>query len=227
MYEALVRLKKSKEAGGRKFPIIAMMMGLAASGGYYIAMAADEIYAMPSTITGSIGVIMLMPDVSVLMDRFGVKLKALKSGPNKDAGSPFRALMPAEEKYFQDELVKKFYDQFLEKVVANRSRKGHTREKIAPLADGSIYLGPTAKEKGLIDEVGTLEDAIEKAAEAAGIKGRKRVVMYQRPGSWRGTVFAETPVPQGQTINLFNLNVNLDKLFLSTPNFLYLWQPGL
>jgi protease-4 len=227
MYDALVRLKQKKEAGGGKFPIVAMMMGTAASGGYYIAMAADEVHAMPGTITGSIGVLLMVPDLSGLMDKLGLKVKVIKSGPNKDSGSPLRPLGAGEEKYFQDEIVKRYYDRFIDKVAAARGKKGLTRDKVLALADGRIYLGPAAKEHGLIDEVGTLEEAIEAAAKAAGIAGRKRVVLYHRPMSWRGTVYAQAPTgPTQPQINM--ININADRLWMPTvPQFLYLWQPQL
>lgn len=224
MYQAVVRLKEKKEKEGGKFPIIAFMVGVAASGGYYIASAADEIHAMPGTVTGSIGVIMIMPQFVGLMDKIGVKVKALKSGPNKDAGSPFREMAANEEKYFQDEIIKRYYDQFIERV--QKSRKNIAREKLLALADGSVYLGVAAKEKGLVDELGTLENAIEKAAKEAGL-GPKKVVVYHRPSGWKGSIYAQAPAgPTQPQINL--LNINVDRLWLgSAPSFLYLWQPGL
>jgi len=223
MYRALLRLKKHKRDAGLKFPVVAMMMGTAASGGYYISMAADEVHAMPATITGSIGVIMLLPNVTGLMDKIGVTVKAIKSGPRKDTGSPFRPMQPDEETYLRDEVIMRYYANFLE--VVNAGRKNLTADQVKTLADGRIYVGSAAKENGLVDRLGSLEDAIARAGELAGLTQR-HVVAYHRPLGWKNTIYAQGGAPAAPTVNVVNLN--LDRGLLPTaPSFLYLWQPGL
>lgn len=232
MYDALQRLRRKKEkALGRPFPVVAMMMGTAASGGYYLAMAADEVHALPTTVTGSIGVIVMLPDLTGLMSKIGVEVRTVKSGPVKDAGSPFRKMTAEEEKYLQAEIVDRYYAQFLEVVARNRGAK-LSPERLRELADGRVCLAEAALKNRLIDRVGSLEDAVERAAELAGLSSKK-VVGYGRPLGWKNTIYAQSPTggaapaAGGTTVNLLNVNLDGAGLPLRTPQFLYLWQPGL
>jgi len=172
---------------------------------------------------GSIGVVLLKFDIKGLFDKIGVKTDAIKSGPKKDAGSPFRPLDPEERKIFQD-LINEFYENFV-RVVA-KSREGLAEDKIRKLADGRVYSGLQAKELGLIDRVGDLDSAIERAKEAAKVSA-VRVVMYHRPVGYRGSIYARAPTAtdvgaRGQ-FNLINLDV--PDIFQSQGYFMYLWQP--
>ncbi len=147
--------------------IIVSMGAVAASGGYYIAAAADGIVANPGTITGSIGVIMGYTNFRELIDKIGLKPVVIKSGKYKDMGSPVREMSEAEKKVLQD-FVDKVHMQFVKDVASGRKLDIN---KVKTIANGSIYSGEDAKAYGLIDRLGNLEDAIEWAGRLGGIKG--------------------------------------------------------
>lgn len=152
--------------------IVASLGDVAASGGYYLAAAADKIYAEPGTITGSIGVILQFPNFETLMKKVGVGLEIIKSGEHKDIGSPARALT-AEERRILQVSIDDAYAQFLDAVVKGRKS---TPEKIKPLADGRIFTGRQAKEAGLIDEFGGRRAALMDAKKMAGLPEDARLV---------------------------------------------------
>lgn len=152
--------------------VVASMGSVAASGGYYIASAADKVVANPGTITGSIGVIMELADLSPLLEKVGVRSQVIKSGPFKDTGSVFRPMTPEDRKVLQ-ELIDNVYQQFIEAVAEGR---GMDVETVRRLADGRVYSGAQALELGLVDALGNFEDAVRLAAELAGIPGRPRLV---------------------------------------------------
>ena len=147
-----------------KKPIIASMGGVAASGGYYIALGADTIIANPGTATGSIGVIMSYPVIGELMDKIGVQYETIKSGKLKDSGSLFRNLTEEERVYFQ-ELIDDLHSQF--EMVVSQERQIPI-EEIGKYATGRVYSGKQAVKVGLIDILGTFEDAVHLAAKKAG-----------------------------------------------------------
>jgi protease-4 len=153
-------------------PIVAALDNVAASGGYYVATAADSIFALPGTVTGSIGVIASFPDFSALMKKVGVDLQVVKTGPQKDAGSPYRPLTPEERKWIQA-VLDDVGDQFVDAIADSR---GLPIEAVRAVADGRIFSGRMAKETGLVDRLGGLEDAIEAAAAMAQIEGEPVVV---------------------------------------------------
>jgi len=169
IFEEILRSKKQK-------PFIASMGGMATSGGYYIAAACDKIMANPGTLTGSIGVIMQLTNVEELMKKIGVKGVNVKSGPNKDIGSPFQPLSPEGREILQS-LVDNVHSQFVTAVAKGRSME---EAQVRKLADGRIYSGAQAQKLGLIDQFGTLQDAIELAAKRAGIEAEP-AVYYSRP----------------------------------------------
>ncbi|MCK4341746.1 MAG: signal peptide peptidase SppA [Phycisphaerae bacterium] len=203
-------------------PVIAALLDIATSGGYYLACAADEIYAHPTTVTGSIGVIMLAPEFSGTMRKLGIQVNAIKSGDLKDAGSPFHEMSAEERAVFQG-LIDQMYTRFF-KVVA-RARGGIEPERLRKLADGRVYLGCEARENGLVDEIGTPRDAIRAAKRAAGLADKPiKVVQYSRPYLHRPNVYARTDQPPGQ-VNLVNIALP-DWLDHPAPRFMYLWAPG-
>lgn len=155
-----------------KKTIVASMGALAASGGYYIACAADKIFANPGTITGSIGVIMQFMSVKDLIEKIGLKGMVVKSGEFKDIGSPVREMKPEERKLLQ-EVVENVHLQFVNAVAEGRKMD---RGKVMKIADGRIFSGEQAKELGLVDVLGNLEDAVEEAGKMAKIEGEPRVV---------------------------------------------------
>jgi protease IV len=165
IYEALLKLRKEK-------PVVASMGSVAASGAYYIACSADTIYALSGTLTGSIGVILEMFDVTEGMKKLGISAHTITGGRLKDAGSPFKKMSPEEEKYFLA-LAQDVHDQFKGAVAASRKIK---REKIDEYADGRVFSGRQALGLKLIDKLGGLDSAIEEARKRGGIEGEPRIV---------------------------------------------------
>ena len=165
IYEEIVKIKKRKK-------VVVSMGSVAASGGYYISAPADRIVANAGTLTGSIGVIMEIPNVAGLMEKIGVETQVIKSGRYKDIASVFKSLTPTEKEILQT-VLDDVHDQFIRAVSEGRGMKF---EDIKNLADGRIFTGRMAKEVGLVDELGNLEDAIMLAGKLTGIKGEPRVV---------------------------------------------------
>ncbi len=171
IYRAILRTKKDKK-------VVCSMGTVAASGGYYIASACDKIYASAGTITGSIGVISEFPHVQQLLSLAHVDVDTIKSGTFKDSGSPLRAMTEKERTFFQS-FVDGVYEQFLDDVSTARKIP---KETLRPLADGRILTGKQALEHKLVDELGTLEDAIEGAGKLAGATGEPVPVFQKKPG---------------------------------------------
>ncbi len=213
-------LRRFRERSGK--PVVACMLDVAASGGYYIACAADRIYAHPTTVTGSIGVIMHLPEFTGTMAKLGVAVNVIKSGAMKDAGSMFDQLGAEERALFQD-MIDQMYERFL--AVAGAARQDIAPERLRELADGRVYLGPAAREAGLVDEIGTLHDAIAAAQHAAGLtKQPIKVVQYRRAYEYRPNIYARSDEVPAQ-LNLINVALP-DLLSQPSPQFLYLWAPG-
>ena len=202
----------------RKVPVITIMMDVAASGGYYAALAGDTIMALPTTVTGSIGVVMLTVNAQGLMEKIGVAPLAIKSGAMKDAGSPFRPLTEQERAVFQS-VIDQMYARFVGLIV--RSRK-MPEEKVRAAADGRIYTAEQAKALGLVDEIGYMDDAVAAARKAAGV-AQARVVMYHRPKEYRSNYYSTAPAPTpGVDTTLQQLTALVSG---SGARFLYLWWP--
>ncbi len=182
IYNEIIKIKGKKK-------VIVSMGAIAASGGYYIAAPADKIVANAGTLTGSIGVIMELPNVSGLMDKIGIETQVIKSGKHKDIASVFKTLTPEEKKILQT-VLDDVHDQFIKAVADSR---GMTFEETKKLADGRIFTGRMAKEIGLIDELGGLEDAIMLAAELAGIEGEPEVVTKKEKFSFLDLIRGQFP----------------------------------
>ncbi|MCP4249970.1 MAG: signal peptide peptidase SppA [bacterium] len=201
-------------------PVVAVLMDVAASGGYYVACACDQIFAQKSTVTGSIGVIVQTFDLTGTMAKLGVHGDAITSGPNKAAGSPFAEMTDDQRAIFQ-EIVDQLYGQFVEVVAAGR--EGLDEDQVKDLADGRVYTAGQALEVGLIDRIGTMRDAIAEIKTRAGL-GKIRLVRYHRPTGYVANYHAVAPQRPGD-INL--INFDLPALWsLTVPRFLYLWAPG-
>ncbi len=170
--EALKYLQELKKKYPK--PIVASFRSMAASGGYYISMIADKIYANESTLTGSIGVISQFVNVSNLMDKYGIKMYTIKSGKNKDSLSPFREPREDELAYWQD-MTYEFVAQFTNVVESARGDK--IKGNREDLFDGRVFSGKRALEVGLIDNIGTLQDAIKDAAQMADIKDEEPYII--------------------------------------------------
>lgn len=187
MYEAVRRL-------GEKKPVIASLGSVAASGGYYVASAADTIVASPGTLTGSIGVIMSLTNVRGLMDKLGVEATIVTAGKWKDTGSPFRAVTP-EERAMLQKMADQVHTQFIDAVAAGRKLDP---AKAREIANGRVYTGEEAKQIGLVDELGGLEDAVRIAGTRGGIEGRptiERVSPRRGPWWWRALFSEQTTSP--------------------------------
>jgi protease-4 len=159
--------------------IIASVESIAASGGFYIACAADKIVANPGTLVGSIGVILQIENIEELLKKVGLKRKVIKSGKYKDIGSMTRSMTKEEELILQ-EFSDDIYNQFIDAVVEGRDIK---REEVLKLADGRIFTGAKAIKLGLIDKLGNLQDAISMAGEIVGIEGEPKVVYPKKKRS--------------------------------------------
>jgi len=170
IYEAVLKIKEKKQ-------VVASMGNVAASGGYYIASAADRIIASAGTLTGSIGVIMEMMNFQGLLEKVGVEGMVIKSGANKDIGSPFRKMTDAERALMQG-VLDDVHAQFMDAVAAGRSLD---RAAVQALADGRIFTGRQAMAVGLVDDLGGLQDAIKTTAEMVGIVGEPEVIESQDP----------------------------------------------
>jgi len=150
LYQALDEIKKAK-------PLVVSMGTTAASGGYYIACGAEKIYANRGTVTGSIGVITHLFNVEGFLEKLDVQVHTVKQGEYKDAGTPFRDFTPKQREYF-GELLEDIHDQFIEAV---RKSRGLERETVEKYADGRVFTGRQAKERGLVDAIGSFQDAVD------------------------------------------------------------------
>jgi protease IV len=176
IYDAVQRVRNKNNKA-----VIASMGTVAASGGYYIAAATDRIIANPGTLTGSIGVIMETANVEGLLKKIGVEGIVVKSGKFKDVGSPLRKMTDEEQALLQS-VMDDVHKQFIDAVAEGRAMEVAT---VQALADGRIFTGRQAKEAKLVDELGNLEDAIQLAADLAGIEGEPKVVEPRRRFSFR------------------------------------------
>ncbi len=160
----------------RKKPVVVSMGAVAASGGYYIASAAQKIYANPGSITGSIGVILQFTNFEELLKKIGFRMEVVKSGVYKDVGNPARE-MTAEERAYLQAMIDNVHQQFVRDVARGRRMEV---EKVQEVADGRIFTGEQAKALGLVDELGNLRDAIDAAAKMAAIEGEPKVVYPEK-----------------------------------------------
>lgn len=177
IYSALKQLRDKDER-----PVIAAIGGVGASGGYYVALGADSIFALPGSITGSIGVIMEFPDASGLMEKVGVRMQTVQSAEHKDVGSPFRPLNPGDRAIL-DSLVQDVYDQFVTVVAQERKLSPAV---VRQLADGRILSGRQAMRHRLIDRLGNIDAAVAAAGRMAGLGDEPRTV---RPREKRATLW--------------------------------------
>lgn len=204
-------------------PVVVCMMDVAASGGYYLSCGADRIVAYPSTITGSIGVIMQTVSVKPALERLGVEATTIRSGPIKGAGSLLDSLTPEQQEVFQG-MVDSFYERFVD-AVAN-GRENLSRDRVLELADGRVYTGIQALEVGLVDALGDIYTAYHDAKTLAKVE-HADLVLYHRPLDYVAAPYSRDQTPQldtgGTTINLFSLNV-ADGMVPGAPvTFSYLW----
>ncbi|MEC4685264.1 MAG: signal peptide peptidase SppA [Nitrospirota bacterium] len=172
IYEEVGKVMKIK-------PVVVSMGSVAASGGYYISAPATKIYANPGTITGSIGVIMEIPNFKGLMDKVGIRTEVIKSGKHKDLASVFRGIGKEERAILQG-VLDDVHDQFIRAVSEGR---GIPYERVREIADGRVFSGRQAKAVGLVDSLGNIQDAILEAGSLGGIKGEPNVVSKKEKSS--------------------------------------------
>ncbi len=215
LYQEIKRFKKTKNV-----PVVASMMDVAASGGYYVSMSADRVIAHPTTVTGSIGVIALKFNIQGLMEKIGVVEESIKSGGMKDIWSPFRPSTEEERKILQ-EIIDSMQGQFID-VIAE-SRKDLTRNQIERFADGRVYTAQQALELKLIDGIGYLDDTVQIAKDMGGIS-EARVVMYRRPYGYKDNIYSQLSMADIRTVNLINLDVSSLTNHVGV-RFMYLWYP--
>lgn len=213
LYDEIQRFKRE-----RGIPIVAQFMGIAASGGYYVAMAADEIVAYPTTVTGSIGVVAsLFPNLSGLMEKAGLEDQTIVSGAYKDSGSILRPMRINERVQLQS-VIDDLHERFVE--VVEKGRENLDRAQIEQLADGRIYSARQAHEEGLVDHVGDIEVAVERLHARAGIR-TARMIRYHRPSEYRSNFFTRSNLPRASAPSFMPVWPKL-----RAPGFLYLWAPG-
>ncbi|MEN6307528.1 MAG: signal peptide peptidase SppA [Anaerohalosphaeraceae bacterium] len=194
-------------------PVLAFMQSIAASGGYYSAVACNSIMAEPTTITGSIGVIMNHIVIKDLLEqKLGIQPQVLKSGQRKDWPSMFSEMTEEQKQYLNEKLIGPAYERFVSLVC--QGRQNLTPDQVRALADGSIYTAEEAKFKGLIDEIGYFEDAVSMAEQMAGISNA-RVVEFERQSSWMDMLGAESRKSVIDTKLLEKLAI---------PQLMYLWD---
>lgn len=168
IYREVMKVRSKKK-------VVTSMGSVAASGGYYIACASDLIVANPGTITGSIGVLMEFTNFEELLKKIGIKGVVVKSGEHKDLGSPLREMTPEEKRILQS-VIDNVHQQFIQAVAEGRKLD---KERVAQMADGRILTGEQAKQLGLVDKMGNLQDAIDAASKLVGIEG-KPIILYPK-----------------------------------------------
>jgi protease-4 len=211
-------------------PVIASTQEVAASGGYYVALAADEIVAQPTTVIGSIGVIFTTMEFSGTMEKLGVTGTNIKSGPLKDMGSPLKPLGDQERDVMQA-MVNDYYARFV--GLLRERRPGITDSGTLTLVtDGRVFTGEKAVELGLADRAGRLEDALDLAREKANAP-KAAAVLYTRPYGYGGSIYAETNVPRphaaggGGDANVLHLDLPGTATLRLPGGFYYVWEAGL
>lgn len=207
-------LRKVREVRRAGKPVVGLMQEVAASGGYYVAAGADEVVANPSTLTGSIGVILVVPNVERAADKIGIQPVVIKSGPHKDIASPFREMTPEERAILQG-VIDEAYAQFVGVVAEGRKL---AEPRVRELADGRIYTGAQAKEAGLVDHLGDRDLAFRRATELGRAPGASLVRYVRKPGLLEDVLGLPRRITAGEVLRE-GLGIDL------RPGLKYLWLP--
>ena len=203
--------------------VIAACQDITASGGYYVANAADEVHALPTSVVGSIGVIYETIDLSGLMEKIGVDITPVQSGPLKDMGSPFNGLSE-EERAVMQAMVDEFYGRFVD--IVREARQVESQEAF----DGRVFTGQQAYKLGLVDTICHLPDSLNRARELVGAP-KARVIIYRRPYGYRGSIYASseelTPMAEESESAewVAKLPIVSEVGQVMRPGFYYLWMP--
>jgi protease-4 len=209
-----------KERTGRT--VVAVMMDVAASGAYYIALPADVILAHPTTVTGSVGVIFIRPKVAGLMEKVGIGVEVSKSGKNKDSGSPFRPTTPEEERIFQamtDQLAKRFVDLV-------QKHRALAPEELSAVSSARVYLAEEAVSLKLVDRIGYMPDALAETKKIAGLPQDAQIVVYRRTEYPDDNIYNPITSYEGNRPAVL-VDTGFSRLFPALPaGFYYLWHPA-
>lgn len=216
IYQEIKRFKRE-----RNLPVVACMMELATSGGYYVATAADTIVAHPTTVTGSLGAIAIKFNAEGLMEKIGIEDETIMAGDKKDLFSPLRPLTEEERVIIQD-MLNEFHQRFISLIAENR--KTLSLEQVKPLADGRVYTADQALKNGLVDEIGYLDDVIEMVKGKAGLE-KAKVVMYHRPYSYKSNIYSQMRGTEFKNLNLINLDLSWLVDGAGGLRFMYMWLP--
>lgn len=225
MYQIVRRFKEKT-----KKPVVASTQEVAASGGYYIALAADHIVVQPTSVVGSIGVIFETMQFKGTLDKLGITAQSIKSGTLKDMGSPFK-LLREEEKQVMQEMVDEYFARFAALVHKRRPQlkedaatdlDAYKKDGYAGVFSGRVYSGERAVELGLADRTGLLTDAIDAARKLAKVPNAG-AILYKRPYGYGGSIYANTQTPTPKS-NVLRLELPETNAFLPD-GFYYLWRP--
>lgn len=216
LYHEIMAFKKRTGA-----KVVAAMMDIAASGGYYVSLPSDLIIAHPTSITGSIGVIFLRPTVTDLMGKIGLDIEVIKSGQNKDMGSPFRQSTEEEQKIFQD-LINELGGRFINLVAKHRKIDQNI---LSDISTARVYLAREALQLGLVDKIGYLNNAVLQAKKLAGLNEDCKVIVYRRTRYPNDNIYNTSTTKFGSRgLSLIDLGI-LDSITSLRTGFYYLWPP--
>lgn len=221
MYQAICEFR---EKTGK--PVVASTQEVAASGAYYVSLAADRIVAHPTSVVGSIGVIFNTLEFEGALAKLGIRSNAIKSGPLKDMGSPLRAMGDVERGVMQN-MVDEYYARFVGLVKLRRPIRDE--KTLATVTDGRVFTGEQAAKLGLADQTGRLDEAIALAQTLGGTSSAK-IILYKRPYGYGGSIYADAPLPppQAQGVAPASLQVDIPIGQSKLPGgFYYLWEPGM
>jgi len=217
IYNEIMVFKERKKA-----KVVAAMMGVAASGGYYIALPADFILAHPTTVTGSVGVLFLSPNVSGLMEKIGIEMNVSKTGENKDMGSPFRQATAVEKQIIKD-LIDQLGKRFLDRIAEHR---GLEPKRLKEISSARIYLADDAFKLGMVDSIGYLDEAVSQTKKLADLPEDAKIVVYRRTEYPDDNLYStSTSRYDGRSLSLVSLDLPPSLSGLQA-GFYYLWQPG-
>jgi protease-4 len=217
LYNEIVAFKQKTKA-----KVVVVMMGVAASGGYYISLPADYILAHPTSITGSVGVLFIRPDVTGLMGKIGIEVEVSKTGKNKDMGSPFRQAT-AEERQIIKDMIDQLGKRFLDRIAEHRKIDP---ERMKEIASARIFLAEDALKLGMVDRVGYIGEAVNLAKKLAELPENAKVVVYRRTEYPDDNLYnTSTSHYEGRGLSIVSLDLPAS-LTSFQAGFYYLWQPG-
>ena len=217
LYNEIVAFKQKTKA-----KVVVVMMGVAASGGYYISLPADYILAHPTSITGSVGVLFIRPDVAGLMGKIGIEVEVSKTGKNKDMGSPFRQAT-AEERQIIKDMIDQLGKRFLDRIAEHRKIDP---QRMKEISSARIFLAEDALKLGMVDRVGYIGEAVSLAKKLAELPENAKVVVYRRTEYPDDNLYnTSTSHYEGRGLSIVSLDLPAS-LTSFQAGFYYLWQPG-